>query len=472
MADETPTTVEEVLPEGTATGTGFDTPTKLSEALTSRLATQADIIPAVPPKLPTGTEQQTISRGLKEEELFADIPDVAQLPIPVEKPSITGLETATPPREAAATYQSFVEEGTPEFVAAQGQVSAESLVGDIQGAVSAESLATPATEELNEKATVQFQLEQLFSSFVEGQPPPAWAAPAVRRAGAIMAQRGLGASSMAAAAITQSIMESGIPIAAQDANKHAAIQVQNLNNKQQSTLQNAMTYAAMDKANLDSRMTAAVNNAKSFLQLDTQNLTNQQQLKTIDLQSRFQKLFTDQAQENASRQFNAKSKLQTDQFFTELEVQVENANISRVAAMEQFNADQENAAQRYFGKLNDARDKFNINNDAVIQQSNATWRRDINTVNNVRDNENARINATNLLGINQSQLAKLWQRYRDEASWMIEISESAAQRAQNVAILSQQQDFNAEQFETDTRNAFFNNLGSAVINGVFAFLGA
>ena len=45
MADETPTTVEEVLPEGTATGTGFDTPTKLSEALTSRLATQADIIP-------------------------------------------------------------------------------------------------------------------------------------------------------------------------------------------------------------------------------------------------------------------------------------------------------------------------------------------------------------------------------------------------------------------------------------------
>ena len=140
--------------------------------------------------------------------------------------------------------------------------------------------------------------------------------------------------------------------------------------------------------------------------------------------------------------------------------------------MEQFNADQENAAQRYFGKLNDARDKFNVNNDAVIQQSNATWRRDINTVNNVRDNENARINATNLLGINQSQLAKLWQRYRDEASWMIEISESAAQRAQNVAILSQQQDFNAEQFETDTRNAFFNNLGSAVINGVFAFLGA
>ena len=470
MADETPTTVEEVLPE--TAGTGFDTPTQLSQALTSRMATQGDIIPSVPPKLPTGTEITATPKAVEEEEIFTPVQDLPEFETRLEKASITGLEIAKPPREAAATYQSFVEEGTPEFAAAQGQVSAESLIGDIQGAVSAESQALAQTEQLDEKATVQFQLEQLFSSFVEGQPPPAWAAPAVRRAGAIMSQRGLGQSSMAAAAITQSILEAGVPIAAQDANKHAAIQIQNLNNKQQSTLQNAMTYAAMDKANLDSRMTAAVNNAKSFLQLDTQNLTNQQQLKTIDLQSRFQKLFTDQAQENASRQFNAKSKLQTDQFFTELEVQVENANISRIAAMEQFNADQENAAQRYFGKLNDARDKFNVNNDAVIQQSNATWRRDINTVNNVRDNENARINATNLLGINQSQLAKLWQRYRDEASWMIEISESAAQRAQNVAILSQQQDFNAEQFETDTRNAFFNNLGSAVINGVFAFLGA
>ena len=470
MADETPTTVEEVLPE--ATTPGFDTPTQLSEALTSRLATQADIIPAVPPKLPLGTEVTTTPKAVEEEEIFTPVEDLPEFETRLEKASITGLEIATPPREAAATYQSFVEEGTPEFAAAQGQVSAESLVGDIQGAVSAESLALAQTEQLDEKATIQFQLGQLFSSFEEGKPPPAWAAPAVRRAGAIMAQRGLGASSMAAAAITQSILEAGTPIAAQDANKHAAIQLQNLTNKQQSTLQNAMTYASMDKANLNSRMTAAVNNAKSFLQLDTQNLTNEQQLKTIDLQSRFQKLFSDQAQENAARQFNAKSELQTDQFFTELEVQVDNANTSRIAAMDQFNSDQSNAAERYYAKINDARDRFNVQMDSVIQQSNASWRRQVNTANNAQDNEVNRTNALNLLGVNQAQLDKLWQRYRDEASWMIQISENASQRAHNVALLAQQQDFNAEQFETDTRNAFFNNLGTAVINGVFTFLGA
>ena len=51
---------------------------------------------------------------------------------------------------------------------------------------------------------------QLFSSLEEGKPLPAWAAPAVRNVGAIMAKRGLGASSMAAGAITQAIMESGV----------------------------------------------------------------------------------------------------------------------------------------------------------------------------------------------------------------------------------------------------------------------
>ena len=471
MADETPTTVEEVLPEEGG-GTEFDTPAKLTESLTGKLATQSDVIPGTPPKLPTGTEATSTAQAVKEEELFPSVPDLAQRTAVTQQASITGLEIATPPREAAATYQSFVEEGTPEFAAAQGQVSTESLVGDIQGAVSAESQALAQTEQLDEKATIQFQLDQLFSSFVEGQPPPAWAAPAVRRAGAIMAQRGLGQSSMAAAAITQSKLEAGVPIAAQDANKHAAIQIQNLNNKQQSTLQNAMTYAAMDKANLDARLTGAVNNAKSFLQIDTQNLTNEQQLKTIDLQSRFQKLFTDQAQENASRQFNAKSQQQVDEFYTELEIQVENSNSSRLAAMEQFNADQTNAADRYFTKVNDGRDKFNIQQEAAIQQSNAIWRRQINTANNLRDNEDARINTQNLLGINQAQLDKLWQRYRDEASWMLQISESAAQRAHNVAFLSQEQGFNAEQYEKDTRSAMFSNLGSTVLDGIFTFLAA
>ena len=451
---------------------GQFTPQEATSTLLTEVTEKADLDEAAPPALPTGTAVPFQEQQVQQEELFAPTQVAAPLTEPVKEASVTGLELPTPPRTAAATYQSFVSEDTPEFAAAQGQVSAQSLIGDIEGAVSEESIAQGATAELDERATLRFQMGELFKSFEEGKPPPAWAAPAVRQVGGMMAQRGLGRSSMAAAAISQAIMESGIPIAQQDANKYATIQLQNLNNQQQATLQNAATYAAMDRANLSSAMQAAVNNARAFLQMDTQNLSNEQQLKTIDLQSKFQKLFTDQAQENAARQFNAKSQLQVDQFFTELETQVANANASRMAAMEQFNADQTNAAARYFTKINDARERFNISNENLIQQSNAVWRRNINTANTAGQNETNRINALNLLGINQASLDKLWQRYRDEAQWMVEISENAAQRAHNAAILSQTQDFNSEQYEIERESQFFSALGSTVINGVFGILGA
>ena len=451
---------------------GQFTPPEATSTLLTEVTEKADLDEAAPPALPTGTAVPFQEQQVQQEELFAPTQVAAPLTEPVKEASVTGLELPTPPRTAAATYQSFVSEDTPEFAAAQGQVSAQSLIGDIEGAVSEESIAQGATAELDERATLRFQMGELFKSFEEGKPPPAWAAPAVRQVGGMMAQRGLGRSSMAAAAISQAIMESGIPIAQQDANKYATIQLQNLNNQQQATLQNAATYAAMDRANLSSAMQAAVNNARSFLQMDTQNLTNEQQLKTIDMQSKFQKLFTDQAQENAARQFNAKSQLQVDQFFTELETQVANANASRMAAMEQFNADQTNAAARYFTKINDARERFNISNENLIQQSNAVWRRNINTANTAGQNETNRINALNLLGINQASLDKLWQRYRDEAQWMVEISENAAQRAHNAAILSQTQDFNSQQYEVERESQFFSALGSTVINGVFGLLGA
>jgi len=469
MAEENQTEETQTADELQA---GQFTPPEATANLLTEVTQQADLDTAATPALPTGTVVPFQEQQVQESELFTPTQVAAPLTEPVKEASVTGLELPTPPRTAAATYQSFVSEDTPEFAAAQGQVSAQSLVGDIEGAVSEESIAQGATAELDERATLKFQMGELFKSFEEGKPPPAWAAPAVRQVGGMMAQRGLGRSSMAAAAISQAIMESGIPIAQQDASRYATIQLQNLNNQQQATLQNAATYAAMDRANLSAAMQGAVNNARAFLQMDVQNLNNEQQLKTIDLQSKFQKMFTDQAQENAARQFNAKSQLQVDQFFTELETQVANANASRMAAMEQFNADQTNAATRYFAKINDARERFNISNENLIQQSNAVWRRNVNTANTAGQNETNRLNALNLLGVNQASLDKLWQRYRDEATWMVEISENAAQRAHNAAILSQTQDFNAEQYEVERENQFFSALGSTVINGVFGILGA
>ena len=303
----------------------------------------------------------------------------------------------------------------------------------VQGTVSAGSQATAATETLDPQATVQTQLGNLMSSIQSGAPLPPWAAPGVRKVSAMMQARGLGASSMAAAAITQSLMESGVQIAARDADKYAAIQLRNLNNKQQTALANAAVYAGMDKANLSARLQGAVTEAQSILSVDLKNLDNKQKSDTLTYSSLVQGLFKDSAEENARNQFNAKNELQVEEFFSELGSQVETANANRTAAMRQFNAGEMNAMTQFDNQMKDSRDKFNANMKFAVDQSNAVWRREVNTAGTAIQNETNRINTQNLYNASQNALNGLWQQYRDNASWNFQKSENALERQHTTA---------------------------------------
>jgi hypothetical protein len=421
--------------------------------------TVGDVAIEAPTAAPTVTATQAATTGLG-----VAAPTVAQ---------------ATDFKQAAESYSAYTEENTPTASAAQGSLSAQSMIGDptmvahtnaIQGQVSPEAQAAAAQGQVAPLSTVKGQLESLFAAIDSGDELPAWAAPAVRKVNAMMQQRGLGASSMAAAAITQAVYESAIPIAAQDAKTYATVDLQNLNNRQQTALQNAMTYAAMDKANLDARLQSAVNNARSFLSIDTANLTNQQQSNTITHQLSMQKLFNDQAAENAERQFNAKSNNQVMEFFSELGTQVENANMTREAAMRQFNADQGNATGRFVAQMEDSRQKFNSNMAVQIDQSNADWRRNINTANTSLINETNRVNTQNLLGLTSSAQNQMWQRYRDEASWVLQKAESASQRAHAFAIASQQNDFSQDQYEQEFKDNLYSEMGRSVLYKIFGLV--
>jgi len=251
-----------------------------------------------------------------------------------------------------------------------------------------------------------------------------------------MQARGLGASSMASAAMTQAVMESGISIATQDANKYSTIQLQNLNNRQQTALQNALTYAGMDKANLSARLQGAVTNAQSLLSVDTANLTARQQTNTLNYNALVQGLFKDSAEQNAKSEFNAKNAAQVQEFFAELGSQVETANANRVAANAQFNAGESNAQNQFNASMKDARDKFNGSMQFAIDQSNTQWRRQVNTADTAIQNETNRINVQNNYNMSQSALNALWQKYRDNASWNFSKSESALQRQHEVGIMA------------------------------------
>ena len=418
--------------------------------------------------LPTGTKYTPEVQKVQDNELLTE-PSALDTTDKVT-PSLVStenLDVTVPTKQNAETYSANTIAGTPEAIAAQGKLSSESVIGDVQGAVSKESLAEAAQGEVSEASTVKYQLGELFSSFEEGKPLPAWAAPAVRNVGAMMQARGLGASSMASAAITQAIMESGIPIAKADADRYGQMDMANLNNQQQSVMQNAMTYASMDKANLDARMQVAVNNAKSFLSMDLQNLSNEQKMQEIDYAGQLQSLTSNQAAENSAAQFNAQSQNQIDEFFAELGSQVETGNKNRMAAQEQFNANEKNATSQYNASLNDARERFNTQMATQIAQSNAVWRREINTAETANQNAANQMNVQNLLGITQSSLDALWQRYRDEAGWALKIAEGQEQRFHEIGLLAMEIDANTELYEMESDATFSTELGKSLLNGIF-----
>ena len=398
--------------------------------------------------LPEGAKIKPEDQEVQDTELLDQIK--IDDPLKVSQPDEIKTKDVTAPEAFdAATYEAAeAAPKTGEAKVAKGAPSEGAIMEAAQGEVSPEALATAATQELDPRATTRYQLAELFEGIEEGGPPPAWAAPAVRQVRAVMQQRGLGSSSMAAAAAMQAMMESGIPIAAQDAQKYATIQLQNLNNEQAAALQNAAAVLQMDMANLNNRQQAAVNNAKAFLSMDMQNLTNEQQSNTLSYQTKAQALLSDAAAKNAAAQFNAKNENDIQEFFAELGVQVEAANVGREIAIKQFNSNQKIAIQQFNAQMETATDQFNANMELEINQSNAVWRRNVNTRNNAQQNEANRQNALNLLGIQQNALNQLWQKYRDKAAWVVKISENAKDRAHNAAMQSAAISANADAYDT------------------------
>ena len=331
---------------------------------------------------------------------------------------ITGISAVVPSQQTPNLGQidnvTQISPNVTDITAAQIEDARRPQIDmtQVQGTVSAGSQAVAATEEVDQPA------------------------PAVRKVAGVMQARGLGASSMAAAAMTQAVMESGVVIAAQDANKYATIQLQNLNNKQQTALTNAAVVAGMDKANLSARLQASVVNAQTLLATETKNLDARQQGNTLSYNALTQALFKDAAEENARQQFNAKNELQVEEFFAELGSQVETANMNRIAATQQFNAGEVNAQSQFNTAMRDNREKFNANMQYAVDQSNVQWRRQINTADTALQNETNRINTQNQYNASQNALNNLWQRYRDEAAWSLQKTESFLQRQHEVGIMA------------------------------------
>jgi len=213
-----------------------------------------------------------------------------------------------------------------------------------------------------------------------------------------------------------------------------SVNLQNLNNNQAVVMAEAAALSQLDMANLSNRQQAAVQNAQNFMQMDMSNLANDQQAAMFKAQAIQQALFTDQAAENAAKQFNATSENQTNQFFSNLKNQTAQFNAAQMTAQAQFNAGEANVISRFNAELVNQRDQFNAQNKLVIDQANVQWRREVATADTAAVNRANEINAATLVDMSNTAYNNLWQYYSDTMEFAYLSAENERDRTNQIAL--------------------------------------
>jgi hypothetical protein len=478
----------------------------------------------VPEDVIIAAAQGTLSDESKiSEDLGVDrVPKIDPADVTIETGSITQRVVGELSEESFAKAVKVAGISLPRVTRAKQQLSnagvsdeAINLLGNDPDELEAELMNYSEKERgiisgLPPEALVSTQMNALFEGMQEGE-IPLWAKPATDKIDAILAVRGLSASSVGRDALTSVLVSEAFKIADSNAKAIQAsvaqgkgieaqallreaefaqqtgitnaqnvfkmdmaqfsvdqqtalsnskfmqtVSLTNAGATQQAIMQDAVMLSQVNLAEADFTTKLRVENAKHFLNMDMANLSNRQQAVVLDSQQEQQRMLSNQAAVNASKQFNSTSENQTNQYMAGLKDSISKFNAQQTNAAEQFNAAQTNAAQaRFFGRKAEAdkfnqqiaasvdqfneqnafaREQFNAQNALVIDQSNAQWRRDINKIDTAAQNAMNARNAQNSFAMTQSAQAQLWQEMRDEFDYIWKSSENAANRETNIAV--------------------------------------
>ena len=354
-------------------------------------------------------------------------------------------------------------QGEANFI--DGPANREIQDGELIDSVANAEKASKYTEQIqaataspSQKATVQGQLEKLYSDFDAAEPPP-WASGAIRAANAAMAARGLSASSLAGQAVVQASMEAAIPIAQADASIFATFEQTNLSNRQQRAMLAAQQRAAFIGQEFDQAFQARVANAARISDVanlnfnaeqqvilensriantfDLQNLSNKQALVMAEAASLSQLDISNlnnrqQAAVQNSQNFlqvdmaNLSSRQQTTMFNAQSRVQSIFSDAAATNAARQFNATSQNQTDQFFANLGTQVNQFNSAQSNAMDQFNIGQTNAINQFNTNIANQRDQFNAQNQLVIGQSN-----------AQWRRQIATA------DTAAINRQNEFNA-----------------------------
>jgi len=364
----------------------------------------------------------------------------------------------------------------------QRKIQAGELIDGVANAQTASAYAEQvqaATALPSEKATVQGQLAQLTQNF-DATNPPAWAAGALRGVQAAMAQRGLGASSMAGQAMIQAAIESALPIAQMDAQTQAQFEGQNLSNRQQRAMLAAQQRATFIGQEFDQAFQARVQNASKIADIANMNFTSEQQIalensriaNTMELSNLSNKQAMVMAEASAlanmdmanlnNRQqsqvqnaqnflqmdmANLSNRQQTELFKSQQKIQSLFTDTAAENARRQFNATSENQVDQFFANLSSQTNQYNASQLNTQSQFNAGQANVVERFNAELNNQRDQFNASNQLVIAQSNAQ--WRRQVATADTTA-INRANELNAQNLLGISNQAYNNLWQYYGDT----------------------
>jgi len=443
----TPTPEGAIIPETTGQLSTTDplvtipTPTSISEVDSPAVQTPAGVMQAATaaPAVKTAADAVTAAQGTVD----------TQAQVTAATDTTTPVSNLSAAQGAATLMTNPVQRSiqTGEIISGDADAATASAFNEqIQAAT-----ATPTTQ-----ATVQGQLNSLMADF-DGGETPAWAAGAMRAATTAMANRGLGASSIAGQAIVQAAMEAALPIAQADAAVVAQFEAQNLSNRQQRAmlaaqqratfmgmefdqafqarvqnsarigdianmnftadqqiaLENSRAANTMNMANLTNSQAMIMAEAAALSQLDISNLNNRQQAAVQNAQN-----FMQMDMQNLS---NAQ---QTAMFKQQQIMQSIFTDQAATNAANQFNATSENQTQQFFASLANQTNQFNASQSNAMAQFDADNVSTLQRFNSELENQRDQFNSKNALVIAQSN-----------AQWRQNIAtiDTAAQNEANMA---------------------------------------
>ena len=350
----------------------------------------------------------------------------------------------------------------------------------VSGAANAETASAyteqvqAATSTPSEQATVAGQLATLTANF-DASNPPAWAAGTLRAVQAQMAQRGLGASSMAGQAMIQGALESALPIAQADSQTVRTFELQNLTNRQQRAMlsaqqratfigqefdqefqarvQNSARIADIANKNFTAEQSIALENSKNANTMNLNNLANNQAVTIAEAAALSQ---MDTANLNARQQAavsNASNFLQLDMANLSNEQQTSLYNAQAINqslltdqaatnAASQFNSTSANQTNQFMSNLANQVSQFNSTQANAQEQFNSGETNAMAKFNNEVLNQRDQFNAQNQIAIAQNN-----------AVWRREIATA------DTAAINRANELNAKAV-LDVSNTQYNNLWS------------